>query len=275
MTPELTLNSGSSMPQLGLGTYPMHGDELRDAIVVATEAGYRLIDSALRYGNEEGVGLGIAACGLDRSELFITTKLDGEHQGDDRAIDGLDSSLERLGTDYVDLLLMHWPLPQRGQFISTWKTFEKLAASGKARSIGVSNFKPAHLDALLAETGIVPAVNQIELSPELTRTTSRDYNAAHGIITQAWSPFGGEAAGVLDNATIQRIAADHGRTPSQIVLRWCVEIGISAVAKSANPQRIKQNIEVFDFSLTSAEVAELSALDNGEAAAQDSDRIGH
>jgi 2,5-diketo-D-gluconate reductase A len=275
MTTALNLNNGDRMPQIGLGSYPLDDDEVRDAVVIAADAGYRLFDTAEAYGNEKGIGDGVRATGLPRDEVFVTTKLDGKFQGADRAIAGLDASLKRLGLDYVDLLLIHWPLPGRGEFVSTWTTFEKLHASGRARSIGVSNFKPAHLETLRAETDTVPAVNQIQLSPELTRAETRAYHEAHGIVTQAWSPFGGETASVLRNELIRTIAASRDRTPSQIVLRWCIELGISAVPKSGNPQRIKENIDVFGFELTPAEVAEISALDAGEAAAYDSDRGGH
>jgi 2,5-diketo-D-gluconate reductase A len=271
----LTMNDGRQIPQIGLGTYPLDDDEVRDAIVAAAEVGYRLFDTALRYGNEKGVGDGVRATGLPRDEVFVTTKLDGEFQGADRALAGLDASLHRMGLDYVDLLLIHWPLPRRDEYVSTWKTYEKLTAAGLARSIGVSNFKPAHLETLRSETDVVPAVNQIELSPELTRDAARAYHDEHGIVTQAWSPFGGEAAGVLTNPVIRSLADRHGRTPAQIVLRWCIQVGVSAVPKSANPTRIKQNIDVFGFELAPDDMAAISALDAGEAAAQNSDRIGH
>ena len=188
--PTLRLNDGHTMPQIGLGTASLNDDTVAPVIVTAIDAGYRHIDTAYRYGNQRGVGKGIRECGLPREEVFVTTKLDGEFQGNERAIAGLDECLRQLGLDYVDLLLIHWPLPQRDEYISTWKTFEKIAATGKVRSVGVSNFKPAHLDRLLAEATIRPAVNQIQLHPRITRPEQRAYDRAHDIITVAWSPPG-------------------------------------------------------------------------------------
>jgi 2,5-diketo-D-gluconate reductase A len=262
------------MPQIGLGTWPLNDREVREAVVIAAEAGYRLFDTAVRYGNESGVGSGLRATGLPREELFVTTKLDGEWQGQDRAMVGLDACLSRMGLDYVDLLLIHWPLPHRDEYVSTWKTFEKLAESGKTKSIGVSNFKPAHLERLAAETDIVPAVNQIELNPGLTRDAARAYHQSHGIVTQGWSPLGAGNA-ILDRDEITKIATERGKTPGQVVLRWFLEIGAAAVPKSGTPGRIAENIRVFDFELNPDEVAAISRLDVGEAAAQDSDHSGH
>ena len=274
VAPTVTLNDGRSMPVIGLGTYPLDDREVRDAVVIAAEAGYRMFDTAERYGNEAGVGDGVRACGLPREELFVTTKLDGVRQGNDRALEGIDLSLARMKLDYVDLLLIHWPIPQRDEYVSTWKTFEQIAASGKARSIGVSNFKPAHLQRLRAETDVVPAVDQIEFSPYTTRDLSHAYNAGHGIVTQGWSPLA-PGSGLLSDETLTGIAARHGKTTAQVVLRWFVQIGVVPLPKSGRRQRIAENIDIFDFELTAAEVAEISSLDTGEANAQDSDRLGH
>jgi 2,5-diketo-D-gluconate reductase A len=180
-----------------------------------------------------------------------------------------------MGLDYVDLLLIHWPLPKRDLYVDTWKTFEQLLAAGKTRSIGVSNFKPAHLDRLFKDTDIVPAVNQIELDPTLARVEARAYHDAHGIVTQAWSPLGGPGASVRRNPTIVEIARAHDRTPAQIALRWCIEIGVSTVPKTGNVERMAENIDIFDFALTADDMARIAALDQGESATQDSDRIGH
>src|SRR3954466_10553331 len=188
--PTLRLNDGHAMPQIGLGTASLNDDKVAPVIVSAIEAGYRHIDTAYRYGNQRGVGKGIRDSGIQREELFVTTKLDGAFQGNERGIAGLDECLRQLGLDYVDLLLIHWPLPQRDEYISTWKTFERLQAEGKVRSIGVSNFKPAHLERLMAETEVVPAVNQIQLSPAITRTAEREFHEKHGIITESYSPLG-------------------------------------------------------------------------------------
>ena len=204
--PSLLLNDGNRIPQIGLGTWPLDDQAVSPVIVAAIEAGYRHIDTAARYGNERGVGQGIRDSGIRREDLFVTTKLDGPYQGDDRAIDGLNESLGRLGLDYVDLLLIHWPLPQRDQYISTWKTFEKLVAAGTARSIGVSNFKPAHIDRLLAEANIRPAVNQIQLNPRITRPEQRAYGSAQQIVTVSWGPLG-PGTDLLDDPTVAVLAA--------------------------------------------------------------------
>jgi 2,5-diketo-D-gluconate reductase A len=262
------------MPCIGLGTYPLNDREVRDAIVAAADVGYRLIDSAHRYGNEAGVGDGVRATGLPREELFVTTKLDGEWQGDDRALRGIDGSLARMRLDYVDLLLIHWPLPRRDEYVSTWRTFEAIAASGKAKSIGVSNFKPAHLDRLRAETDVVPAVNQIELSPYTARAEYRAYDSSHGIVTQGWSPLA-PGTGLLADPVLVAIGETHGKTAAQVALRWFVQIGVVPVPKSGRPERIAQNIDVFDFALSDDEMAAISDLDTGDANAADSDRIGH
>jgi len=272
IAPTIPLNDGAAMPQIGLGTWPLNDDEAARAVVAAIEAGYRHIDTAYRYGNERGVGRGIRDSGLRRDELFVTTKLDGEFQGNDRAIDGLDRSLKRLGLDYVDLLLIHWPLPQRDLYISTWKTFEQLVAAGKTRSIGVSNFKPAHIDRLLAAATIRPAVNQIQLNPFVTRPEQRAYDSDHGIVTVAWSPLG-PGTDLLNHPTVTALAAQYGKTAAQIVLRWHIELGVVAIPKSANPTRIAQNIDIFDFALSRAEVEAISALDAGGGV--DSDTAGH
>ncbi|MBK9713115.1 MAG: aldo/keto reductase [Kouleothrix sp.] len=272
--PTLLLNDGNRMPQIGLGTWPLSDAEVAPVIVTAVQAGYRHIDTAYRYGNERGVGQGIRDSGLRREDLFITTKLDGAFQGGDRAIAGLDESLQRLGLDYVDLLLIHWPLPQRDQYVSTWKTFEKLVAAGKARSIGVSNFKPAHIDRLLAEASIRPAVNQIQLNPRITRPEQRAYDSAQEIVTVAWGPLG-PGTDLLNDPAVAALAAKHGKMPGQIVLRWHIELGLAPIPKSADPGRLAQNIDIFDFALTSAEIASISALDTGAELGVDSDTTGH
>jgi 2,5-diketo-D-gluconate reductase A len=272
-TPRLALSTGALMPVIGLGTWPLNDGQVARTVVDATAAGYRLIDTAAKYGNEAGVGQGIRDSGIARDELFVTTKLDGGYQGNDRAIPGLDTSLARLGLDYVDLLMIHWPLPARNLYVDTWITFGKLLASGKTRAIGVSNFKPAHLDRLIAETGVAPAVNQIELNPTLARAETRAYNAAHGIVTQSWSPLGrGET---LSNPVITGIADRLGTSPAQVVLRWHVQLGLSAVPKSATPARLAQNLDVFGFELAGQDLDAIARLDQGEAAATNSDVAGH
>ncbi len=213
--------------------------------------------------------------GLDRAELFVTTKLDGQFQGQDRAVAGLEGSLARMGLDYVDLLLIHWPLPQRDDFISTWKTFERLQAEGKVRSIGVSNFKPAHLERLLAETDVVPAVNQIQLSPAITRAADREFNARHGIVTESYSPLGGSGASLLGAPLLTQLGEKYDKTPAQLVLRWHIEQGLVVIPKSGDPERMRENLDIFDFSLDPQDLAELAILDEGPGAGNDSDTAGH
>ncbi|ERK69751.1 aldo/keto reductase [Leifsonia aquatica] len=273
--PSLALNSGGSIPQLGLGTWPLDDAEVEKAIVAAAELGYRHVDTAVKYGNEIGVGRGVAASGVAREDWFVTTKLDGEYQGQDRAVAGLDASLERLGLDYVDLLLIHWPLPARGEFVSTWETFIRLREAGKARAIGVSNFKPAHLDTLIAATGVVPGVNQIQLSPAITRREQRAYDTEHGILTESWSPLGGGSGDLLSSRVLARVAEKHDRTPGQIVLRWHIQNGLVVIPKSANPQRMADNLAAFGFELDADDLAAIATLDEGPDAGVDSDRSGH
>ena len=272
--PTILLNNSKTIPQIGFGTSPLNDKEVIPAVVAAIEVGYRHIDTAYRYNNERGVGQGIRDSGIDRENLFVTTKLDGQFQGDDRAIGGLDESLRQLGLDYVDLLLIHWPLPQRDEYVSTWKTFEKLVAAGKARSIGLSNFKPAHINRLLAEATIRPAINQIQLNPRITRPEQRAYNVEQGIVTEAYSPLGA-GNDLLENPTLAAIGEKYGKTPGQVVLRWHIELGIVAIPRSANPGRIAQNINIFDFELTTDEIATISALDTGAEQGVDSDKSGH
>lgn len=274
LSPLIELNDGSKIPQLGFGTWPLNDEEVADAVVSAVEAGYRHIDTAVKYGNEAGVGEGIRRSGIDRSEIYVTTKLDGEFQGQERAVEGLEGSLERLGMDSVDLLLIHWPLPRRGEFVSTWKTFEMLQATGKACSIGVSNFKPTHLDILLSETTVVPAVNQLQINPAIPRTFERSYNARQGIQAVAYSPLGASSE-LLHAPVLARISEKHGRTPGQVVLRWHVQQGLVAIPKSAHPQRIRENFEVFDFELDDRDFEAIATLDAGPDAGVDSDIQGH
>jgi 2,5-diketo-D-gluconate reductase A len=274
LTPLIELNDGHRIPQIGLGTWPLNDREVADAVVHAVEAGYRHIDTAVKYGNEAGVGDGIRRSGLNREEFFVTTKLDGDYQGDDRAVAGLEGSLERLKMDYVDLLLIHWPLPRRGEFISTWKTFERLQADGKARSIGVSNFKPSHLEQLMWSADVIPAVNQIQLNPSVTRSADCAYHEHHGIVTESYSPLGAHS-GLLSAPVLSRIASKHGKTESQVVMRWHVQQGLVAIPKSADPQRMRENIDVFGFTLDAEDLAAIDTLDEGPEAGVNSDVQGH
>jgi len=274
LAPRIPMNDGHSIPQIGLGTWPLDDDAVAEAIVEAVQVGYRHIDTAAKYGNERGVGVGVASTGLARDELFVTTKLDGQFQGHDRAIAGLDASLDRLNLDYVDLLLIHWPLPERDEYVSTFRTFEKLLNEGKTRSIGVSNFKPAHLERLIDETGITPAVNQIELNPHVVRAEQIAANEHFGIVTESWSPLG-PGTGLLTDARVLEIAGEHGRTPAQVILRWHVQQGLVAIPKSKTPERLAENLAVFDFELTAADLASIAQLSQGPDAGVDSDVTGH
>jgi 2,5-diketo-D-gluconate reductase A len=272
--PSLTLNDGHQIPQLGLGTWPLKDKEVAETIVTATGLGYRHIDTAAKYGNEKGVGAGIKQSGIPREELFVTTKLDGKYQGDDKALAGLEESLKKLKLDYVDLLLIHWPLPKLGKFASTFRTFKKLQDAGLVRSIGVSNFKPKHLDTLIDGTGLVPAVNQIEIDPTITRDEQRAYNEGRGIVTESWSPLGAGGA-LLALPALAAIADEHGKTPAQVVLRWHIQNGLVAIPKSSNAERLAANLDIFDFELTDANLSSIAGLSHGPDAGVDSDRSGH
>jgi diketogulonate reductase-like aldo/keto reductase len=258
--PPIILNNGVEMPQLGFGVWQVADDEAERAVGTALEAGYRSIDTAAVYGNEEGTGRAIAASGLPREELFVTTKLWNSDQGHDSTLRAFDASLKKLRLDYVDLYLIHWPLPERGTFVDTYKAFEKLYEEGRAKAIGVSNFLPGHLETLLGATSVVPAVNQIELHPHLQQRAAREFHAERGIATEAWSPLG-SGQGLLEVPALVAIARKHGRTPAQVVLRWHLQLGNVVIPKSVTPSRIKENIEVFDFTLDDEDLNAISALD--------------
>ncbi|MFI6089712.1 aldo/keto reductase [Streptomyces sp. NPDC051218] len=257
--PPIILNNGVEMPQLGFGVWQVPDDEARSAVATALEAGYRSIDTAAIYGNEEGTGKAIASSGIARDELFVTTKLWNTDQGYDSTLRAFDASLDKLGLDHVDLYLIHWPLPSKGLAVDTYKAFEKIQADGRAKSIGVSNFLPEHLEQLLAETSVIPAVNQIELHPHLQQHASREFHAEQGIATEAWSPLG-QGKGLLEVPAIIAIAQKHGRTPAQVVLRWHIQLGNVVIPKSVTPSRIKENIDVFGFELDPEDMAAISAL---------------
>jgi 2,5-diketo-D-gluconate reductase A len=262
--PTIELNDGARIPQLGFGVFQIDPEETAAAVKTALEIGYRHIDTAEMYGNEQGVGQGIRDAGLDRADVFITSKLNnGFHKPDD-ARRAFDKTLSALESDYVDLFLIHWPLPTLygGDFVSTWNVLEEFAKDGRARSIGVSNFQPAHLDRLAAESDTVPAVNQIEVHPYFTNEEVREYGRDHGIATEAWSPI---AQGkVLGDPVIERIADAAGRSPAQVVLRWHIQRRDIVFPKSVSPDRMRSNFELFDFELTDSDMDAISALDQGE-----------
>ncbi len=261
--PSITLNNGVEMPQLGFGVWQVPDDEAAQAVSTALEAGYRSIDTAAIYENEEGTGQAIADSGIPREDLFVTTKLWNGDQGYDATLRAFDTSLAKLGLDHVDLYLIHWPMPSKGLYVETYKAFEKLLADGRTRAIGVSNFLPEHLEHLIAETSVVPAVNQIELHPQLQQTASRAFHTQHDIATEAWSPLG-SGKGLLDVPTVVAVARKHDRTPAQVVLRWHLQLGNVVIPKSVTPSRIRENLDVFDFELDGDDLAAFAALDEGK-----------
>jgi 2,5-diketo-D-gluconate reductase A len=265
VVPVIELNDGNHIPQLGFGVFQIEPERTAAAVKDALDIGYRHIDTAEMYGNETEVGQGVRNAGLDRADVFITSKLNnGFHKPDD-ARRAFDNTLRALESDYVDLFLIHWPLPTLygGDFVSTWHVLEEFARDGRARSIGVSNFQPAHLDRLAKEAGTVPAVNQVEIHPYFANETVRAYGIEHGIATEAWSPI---AQGkVLDDTVIERIADSVGRTPAQVVLRWHIQRGDIVFPKSVSPDRMRDNFALFDFELGGSDMDAISALDRGES----------
>ncbi|MFE1146392.1 aldo/keto reductase [Streptomyces albidoflavus] len=257
--PPIILNNGVQMPQLGFGVWQVPDDEAFTAVGAALDAGYRSIDTAAAYGNEEGTGKAIARSGIPREELFVTTKLWNSDHGYDAALRAFDSSLEKLGLDHVDLYLIHWPLPVKDTAVDTYKALEKIYSEGRARAIGVSNFLPEHLERLIDATSIIPAVNQIELHPHLQQRAAREYHDEQGITTEAWSPLG-QGKGLLEVPAVVAIARKHNVTPAQVVLRWHVQLGNVAIPKSVTPSRIVENIDVFSFELDEEDMAAIRAL---------------
>jgi 2,5-diketo-D-gluconate reductase A len=270
--PAIKLNNGVEMPQLGYGVFQVPQQETFDAVTEALKAGYRSIDTAAAYGNEEGVGKAIAASGIPRDQLFITTKLWNTDQGHDSALRAFDHSMRLLGLDYLDLYLIHWPAPKKDKYVETWKALAELAEGDRLRTAGVSNFQPAHLDRIIDEVGLVPAVNQVELHPYLQQADLRAVHERLGIATEAWSPLG-QGGDVLKEPVVKSIAGKHGRTPAQVIIRWHLQIGNIVIPKSVTPSRIAENIDVFGFRLDDADLTELSTLDKGERLGPDPDRF--
>ncbi|MEV7679988.1 aldo/keto reductase [Streptomyces sp. NPDC088341] len=284
-SPTITLNNGVQMPALGLGVYQSTPQETAGAVATALREGYRLIDTAAAYFNEKEVGEGITRSGVDRDEVFVTTKLWLTDYGYDSTLRAFDTSLANLGLDRLDLYLLHWPVPASfDETVASYRAAEKLLADGRVRAIGVSNHKPGHLHRLIDRTGVVPAVNQVELHPYFAQRTLRGTHAELGVVTQAWSPLGGvnlywedgrnAARNPLDHPTVTEIAARYGRTAAQVVLRWHLEHGLSVIPKSVRPHRIAENFDVFGFALTADEVAAIDAIDTGTRGGPDPDAVG-
>jgi 2,5-diketo-D-gluconate reductase A len=271
--PQITLNNGRSIPQLGFGVFQIEPKDTAEAVSTALQAGYRHIDTAEMYGNEREVGEAVAKSGLDRSDIFVTSKLSNDAHLPEDAKLAFELSLQELGFDYIDLFLIHWPLPTRydGDFVSTWKALEEFYREGRARSIGVSNFQPHHLRRLHENTEIPPAVNQIEVHPFLTQDEVRGFCAEHGIAVEAWSPIGQGLE--LDDPTIVSIAQRAGKTPAQVILRWHIQRGDIIFPKSVTPSRVKENFDIFDFELADGDVAEISALNKDQRTGPDPDKF--
>ena len=271
--PDITLNNGVQIPQLGFGTFQIKPVDAKEATLGALRAGYRHIDTAEMYGNEKEVGEAVRESGLAREDVFVTSKLNNGYHAYDDALKAFDQTLSDLGFDYLDLFLIHWPLPNVGDFVETWKAMEHMYRSGRVRAVGVSNFQPHHLRRLLDETDTVPAVNQIEVHPYLTQDGVRAFNTEHGIATEAWSPI---AQGkVLDDQTITRIAQRLGRTPAQVTLRWHLQRGDIVFPKSVTRSRVEENFDVFGFELTDQDLAAISALDRHDRTGPDPDKFNY
>jgi 2,5-diketo-D-gluconate reductase A len=275
LAPTLPLRNGADIPVLGMGTSPLVGGESVRQVRTALEAGYRLIDTAENYRNEDAVGQAIRESGIDRSEIFITTKFNRRWHSIDGVREAYGASLQRLGVDYIDLMLVHWPNPDQDRYVDAVRGLQAILDDGGLRAIGTSNFKPAHLQRVQEETGIIPDVNQIQLSPYSTRSDAREYHSEHDIVTESWSPLGASSDALRNDPLITSIANDHGKSPTQIVLRWHVQLGLVVIPRSSHSGRMAENIDIFDFELTEEEMSKISSLDRGESAVTDSDQFGH
>jgi diketogulonate reductase-like aldo/keto reductase len=270
--PSITLDNGVEIPQLGLGVWQVEDDIVTDVVTTAFEAGYRHIDTAAAYQNEAGVGRAVAASGIPRDELFITTKLQNDDQGYDSTLRAFDQSIGKLGLEYVDLYLIHWQCLKQDKYVDTWKAFQQLYADKRVRAIGVSNFHETALRRIFEETSIRPAVNQIELHPALPQDELRAFNAENDIVTEAWSPL---ASGeLLADATLKELGAKYGKSPAQVVIRWHLQLGNIVIPKSKTPDRIRENIAVFDFKLDNDDMAAIADLETGVRTGGDPDTLG-
>ncbi|WP_405167374.1 aldo/keto reductase [Nocardia sp. NBC_01499] len=269
--PSIVLNDGNLIPQLGFGVFQVPDDDVYSVVTAALEVGYRSIDTAAVYGNEEGTGRAIREFGLPRDEIYVTTKLWNSEQGFDSTLRAFDTSMKKLGLDYLDLYLIHWPVAAADRYVDTFRAFQALKSQGRIKSIGVSNFTTAHLERLIGETGETPVVNQIELHPRLAQRELRDFHAGHAIATEAWSPLG--QGTLLDDQTIASIAAAVGRTPAQVIIRWHLQLGNIVIPKSVTPSRIAENFDVFSFELTHDQMDAINALDSGARIGFDPDTM--
>jgi 2,5-diketo-D-gluconate reductase A len=271
--PNITLNNGVDIPQLGFGVFQIEPEKTKEATLTALEVGYRHIDTAEMYGNEKEVGEAVRASGINRSEIFVTSKLNNGFHAYDDALHAFDQSMKDLDIDYLDLFLVHWPLPDVGDYVETWQAMEKIYESGRVKAIGVSNFQPHHLRRIHGETSVTPAVNQIEAHPYLTNDEVRAFDAEHGIATEAWSPIA--QGGVLKDPVIVRIAEAHSKSPAQVTLRWHVQRGDIIFPKSVTRSRVEENFAIFDFELSDAEMTDITALDKGERTGPNPDEFNY
>lgn len=270
--PTLELNDNNRIPQLGFGVFEVEPEATHDAVLHALQTGYRMIDTAAMYGNEAEVAEAIASSGLERSEVFITTKVWNDDHGRDRTMRAFERSLKRLSSEWVDLYLIHWPAPTQGRYVETWQAMCELREQGRTRSIGVSNFLPEHIERVIDATGVAPAVNQIELHPRLQQRELRAFHEEHSLVTESWSPLGRGA--LLDDPVVRELAAQTGRTPAQVLLRWNVQLGCVVIPRSVRAQRIKENAQIFDFELNHEQMEAIARLDREQRIGPDPARFG-
>lgn len=271
MNHQLTLNNGQQIPQLGLGVYKVNQDIAVQLVGTALELGYRRIDTAALYDNEQEVGAAIRKSGIDREEIYVTTKIWNNRQGYHESKEAIEESLERLNIGYLDMLMIHWPAPKQNKFVETWRAFEEMLESGKVRGIGLANFNIHHLETMLASATVVPAINQVELNPTFQQPELRAFNSAHGIATEAWAPLG--RAKILDHPTLVQLAGAHNKTAAQVVIRWHLQIGNLVIPKSSNPDRLAENLNVFDFALSQTDMDLIADMDTGIRASNNPDEF--
>lgn len=272
--PTIRMNNGVDIPQLGYGVFQVPPPQTKQAVLDALAAGYRHIDTAEMYRNEEGVGAALAESDLASDDVFVTSKLNNDNHRRDDALRAFDATLKALGVERIDLFIIHWPIPSQNLFVEAWKALEEVYRDGRARAIGVSNFTAHHLRRLFAETEVQPALNQIELHPHFSQREMREFDADHEIVTEAWSPIGGQGGSVLSDPTVGALAQKYAKTPAQVVLRWHVQLGNVVIPKSTHPERMAENMNIFDFELADGDMAMISGMDNGQRVGPDPDHFG-